>query len=49
MTASLSHAARPRNRHIKVLPAYTAAYGQQLGIIGADDTCLRREGRSYGR
>jgi hypothetical protein len=30
-------------------PAYTAAYGQQLGIIGPDDTCRRREGRGYGR
>ena len=30
-------------------PAYTAAYGQQLGIIGPDDTCLRRDGRDYGR
>src|SRR6266567_2639799 len=41
--------ARALAKPIKAHAAYTAAFGNLLGIGGPEDTCLRRERRGYGR
>src|SRR5436190_18703174 len=41
--------ARALAKRIKAHPAYTPAFGNLLGIVGPEDTCLRRERRGYGR
>src|SRR5437867_394396 len=41
--------ARALAKRVKAHPAYTVALGNLLGIEGAEDTCLRRDGNGYGR